>query len=96
MSDNQIGMACLTETWLTDNTKDQVLLDKYTHYSKERKKAKCASGGVSILVHEDINARELDVNVPEHIECIWLTSRPNWLSRAVSVIIYSEDYYPGS
>ena len=93
---NQIGMACLTETWLTDTTKNQVQIGEYTHFSKVRKNTKRASGGVSILVHKDINARELDVNVPDHIEGIWLATRPNWLPRAVSAIIVAGVYYPGS
>ena len=37
---NQISIACLTETWLTDTTKNQVQLDKYTHFSKVRKNTK--------------------------------------------------------
>ena len=80
-------MACLTETWLTDTTKNQVQIGEYTHFCKVRKNTKRASGGVSILVHKDINARELDVKVPDHIEGIWLATRPNWLPRAVSAII---------
>ena len=60
---NDIDIACLTETWLTNISKNQVSFDKYTHFSMVRKNAKCASGGVSILIHEDFTARELDVNV---------------------------------
>ena len=40
---NKIDIACLTETWLTDITKNQVSLDKYTHFSTVRKNAKRAS-----------------------------------------------------
>ena len=43
---NQIGMACLTETWLTDTTKNQVQIGEYTHFCKVRKNTKHASGGV--------------------------------------------------
>ena len=93
---NKIDIACLTETWLTDVTKNQVSLDKYTHFSTVRKNAKRASGGVSILVHENLAAKELTVKVPDHIESIWLSTRPCRLPRAISVIIVAGIYYPGS
>ena len=48
---------------------------------------------MSPLVHEDLAARELDVKVPKHIESIWLSTRPNWLPRAISVIIVVGVYY---
>ena len=51
---------------------------------------------MSILVHEDLATKELNVNVPEHIESIWLSTRPNWLPRAISVIVVAGIYYPGS
>ena len=34
--------------------------------------------------------------VPEHIESLWISVRPNWLPRAISVIIVAGVYYPGS
>ena len=61
-----------------------------------RKNAKDASGGVFILIHEDFTARELNVNVPEHIESFWISTRPNWLPRSFSVNIVAGVYYPGS
>ena len=45
---------------------------------------------------ENFVARELDVKVAEHIESIWLSTRPNWLPRNISVIIIAGIYYPGS
>ena len=93
---NKIDIACLTETWLTDTTKNRVSMDNYTHFSTVRKEAKRASGGVSILVNENFVARELNVKVPEHIESIWLSTRPNWLPRNISVIIIAGIYYSGS
>ena len=39
---NNIDIACLTETWLTDTSKNQVSFDKYTHFSMVRKNAKRA------------------------------------------------------
>ena len=93
---NKIDIACLTETWLTDTTKKQISIGNYTHFLTVKKEAKRASGGVSILVNENFVARELDVKVPEHIESIWLSTRPNWLPRSISVIIIAGIYYPGS
>ena len=37
----------------------------------------------------------LDINVPKHIECLWLFFRPNKLPRSISIIIVACLYYPG-
>ena len=54
-----------------------------------------SSGGVSILIKENIPANKIDIKVPEHIETIWVSVRPNWLPRAISNIVVCGIYYPG-
>ena len=93
---NNIDVACFTETWLTENTKDQIVMDKYVPFHKVRRNALRASGGVSLFVNEDIPATKLDVNVPEDIESIWISMRPKWLPRSITNIIVAGVYYPGS
>ena len=85
-----------TESWLTENTNDQIFMDTYIHFHTGRSNALRASGGVSLYVNECISATALDVNVPEDIESIWISLRPKWLPRAISTIIVAGVYYPGS
>ena len=44
---NKIDIVCLTETWLTDTTINQVSMDNYNHFSMVRKEAKWSLRGVS-------------------------------------------------
>ena len=94
---NNIDIACLTETWLTENNKDQIQFEKYNLFHAVRNKVLRVSGGVSIAVNEDlVSARKIDIDVPEHIESLWISIRPKWLPRAISTIIVAGVYYPGS
>ena len=49
-----------------------------------------------MLIHNNLQATELKIKVPEHLEVKWVTVRPNWLPRAISSIIVCGVYYPGS
>ena len=53
---NQVDVACLTETWLNENTIDSVSISNYVNYHLVRKNALRSSGGVSILVKDNIPA----------------------------------------
>ena len=93
---NNIDIACITETWLTENTKNQVVFNGYTSFHSVRRNVQRSSGGISIFVNEDFRlVKKLNVKVPEHIETLWISVRPNWLPRAISVIIVAGVYYPG-
>ena len=78
---NDIDVACITETWLTEASKGHILLDNYVHFTKVRTGVQRASGGVSILVKKEIPATQLKIKVPEHLEILWLSLRPHWLPR---------------
>ena len=93
---NYIDVACLTETWLNDITKDQISFNNYTNFHLIRKNVLRSSGGVSVLVKSDIPANRLNIDVPEHLECIWISLRPKWLPRRISNIVIAGVYYPGS
>ena len=94
---NNIDVACLTETWLTENSKDQIQFENYILFHAVRNKMVRNSGGVTIAVNKEfVSARKLDIDVPEHIESLWISIRPKWLPRSISIIIVAGVYYPGS
>ena len=92
---NGIDIATLTETWLSENNKDQINLNNYVNFHLIRKNTLRSSGGVSILIRENIPANIIKIKVPDHIEALWVSVRPNWLPRAFSNIIVCGVYYPG-
>ena len=79
---NTIDIGVFTETWATDNTVDS--LDNTFDNCKR------ASGGVSIFVKDTIPATRLDVNVPNHLEIIYVSVTPKRLPRSVSTIFFVE------
>ena len=93
---NQIDIAVLTETWLKEENKDQILLNNYIDFHAVRKDTLRSSGGVSIFVKDNIPANEINIKVPEHIEALWVSIRPKWLPRSISNIVVCGVYYPGS
>ena len=93
---NEIDICVFTETWLSENSKDQLRFSKYMMFHTVRKNALKASGGVSIFVESNIPASEIKIRVPDHLECLWITTRPKWLPRTISNIVVCGVYYPGS
>ena len=73
---NKVDVACLTETWLNENTIDSVSINNYVNFQLGRKNAQRSSGGVSILVKDNIPASKVNIKVPEHIEALWVSLRP--------------------
>ena len=93
---NGIDIACITETWLSENTMDYIFFQGYTSFHSVRNGVKRVSGGVSILVNEDYSVKLLNDDAPNTIENLWVSIRPKWLPRAISVVIVACIYYPGS
>ena len=93
---NNVDVAIFTEAWLTNVSKDNLSMNNYVNFHFVRKNMSRASGGITILVNNNIPSCKLDIDVPEHIECLWITMRPKWLPRAISNIIVAGIYYPGS
>ena len=54
-----------------------------------------ASGGLSIFVKNSIPTIKLDVDIPNHLEVIYVSIRPKRLPRTVSNIVLCALYYPG-
>ena len=90
-----INIIVLTETWLTEYNMNTVSFRGYIPHHRPRGQCKRSSGGVSILVSPDMVSTKLQVTVPDHLECLWLSCRPIWLPRMVSVVIVCAVYYPG-
>ena len=65
---NSIDIACFTETWLNENTKDQISLNNYVNFHSIRKDVLRSSGGISILVKDNIPAKLVDIKIPDHLE----------------------------
>ena len=91
-----INIIVLTETWLTASNRNTVSFNDYIPHHRPREQCKKSSGGVSILVSPDMVSTKLQISVPNHLECLWLSCRPIWLPRSVSVIVVCAVYYPGS
>ena len=93
---NNVQLGIFTETWLDEKTCRHLDIENYVMFHTIRNKALRASGGVSVFVKDDIPASRLNINVPEHLEVIYVTVRPKWLPRSISNIIIVGVYYPGS
>ena len=96
LKSNNIDIAVFSETWLTNDTADRLPFNDYQKFNLMRKDFERCSGGVSIFVKNNIPAARLNIKVPDGMECLWTTIRPNWLPRSVSNIIVCGLYYPGS
>ena len=86
----------LTETWATDDTISDLDFEEYTMFHSIRRKCKKPSGGVSVFIKSGIPANEISINVPGHLEVIYISIRPKWLPRSFSNIVICGVYYPGS
>ena len=93
---NNVDISIFTETWLTDNTKDHLPFHDYTKYHLIRKHFLRSSGSVSIFVKDKIKSQKMKIDVPPHLECLWVSVHPEWLPRNISIIIICGIYYPGS
>ena len=93
---NKVQVGIFTETWLDDITCQHLDIDNYVMFHSVRSKTLRASGGVSIFVMDDIPSTQMNVNVPDHLEVIYVSIRPKWLPRSISNIILCAVYYPGS
>ena len=93
---NEVQLGIFTETWLDEKTCEHLDIENYVMFHSIRSKALRASGGVSVFVKDDIPASRLNIDVPEHLEVIYVSVRPKWLPRTISNIIIAGVYYPGS
>ncbi|MEL7522972.1 MAG: endonuclease/exonuclease/phosphatase family protein, partial [Cyanobacteria bacterium J06553_1] len=88
---NNIDIAAITESWFKTEEEDISQLSQYKTYNKNREVKDC--GGISVLIKNEIPCTVVQVDTDEH-EILWLTLRPQWLPRDISVIILAVFYYP--
>ena len=81
---------------LSDNLINYISFNDYTSFHSVRQDTMRASGGVSIFVKNHLlPVKRLNCIAP-NIEDLWLSIRPKWLHRKISVLIVACIYYPGS
>ena len=93
---NQVDISVFTETWLNDITKEQLPFKSFRKFHLVRKNTIRDSGGVSIFVNNKFQSSKLKIDVPNHLECLWVRVKPIWLPRKFTTIIVCAIYYPGS
>ena len=93
---NEVDIGVFTETWATENSIESLSFDDFSLFHLTRSNYIRPSGGISIFVKNGIPATRLKVNVPSHLEIIYVSLTPSWLPRAISNIIICGLYYPGS
>ena len=92
---NNIDIGVCTETWATDTALECLDFKNYNMFHSIRSNVARASGGLSIFVKNSIPTNKLDVDIPNHLEVIYLSIRPKRLPRTVSNIVLCALYYPG-
>ena len=88
-------MICLTETWLHPSILDSVLfLSNYVLFRRDRLSS--IGGGVCIYVNAKLHCRRLTDFESPSIESLWLSIRPRYLPRSISVILLAVIYHSTS
>ncbi len=86
----QIDICVITETWFKpDMPSSQTDINGFSMFSKSRDSR---GGGVAIYVKNSIPTNELDIIVPQELECIWVQVRPYRLPRGVSAVVFCVIY----
>ena len=93
---NNIDVGVFSETWATDSAIKSLEFEDYTMFHSIRDNCRRSSGGLSIFVKSTFPAKKLDIIVPDHLEVLYVSLRPNKLPRSVSNIVLIGLYYPGT
>ena len=92
LSTHKVDIACVSETWFKPSGAEFYNCEGYTMFSKSRETQQ--GGGVAAYVSIRIPTRQLNIQVPPNLECLWLHIRPHLLPRSVSCIILAVLYNP--
>ena len=74
---NNVEIAVFTETWLTEDTVERLPFNGYQKFHHVRKEFDSSSGGVSVFVKNNLPVTRLPLQVPDSMEVVWTTIRPN-------------------
>lgn len=92
--ENQIDIACITETWLTDNIPNSTIeIRNYSLVRNDRSTGK-RGGGVCAYIKTSIGFDTIDDLTDPLFESLWLYLRPNRLARGVSCLVVGIFYHP--
>ena len=80
---NNVDIACITETMLSDNLINYISFNDYTSFHSVRQNTMRASGGVLIFVKSHLlPVKRLNCGAP-NIEDLWLSVCSKWLPRKI-------------
>ena len=89
---NNVGMICITETWLTSNIPDSsVSIPGFNLFRKDR--VATFGGGVCVYLDQRIPCKILHSCDDNHVESLWLSLRPFSLPREITSIILGVIYH---
>jgi hypothetical protein len=92
MSVNKVHIAAITESWLTDEIRDdQISIGGYVIHRKDRTHRR--GGGVCVYVSQQISIRYLELE-DLNLEYMWLWTRPPRLPIPLSAIAVCVVYNP--
>ena len=89
---NHVDIAVISETWFKSDTESLGTLAGFNSFTKNRSVKDC--GGVGILIKNDIPASPIGLEVPHDLEVLWVSARPRWLPRQISVLVICAVYLP--
>ena len=91
---NQVDLACLTETWLNRSIDDSLTqIPGYLTYRLDRNDGR-QGGGVVILAKQDLSCKVIDLPNPTSQEVLWLLYRHPCMPRLLTHILIGCAYFP--
>ena len=94
INQNDMDIACITETWLTNNIPNSVVdISGYSLVRIDRSADK-RGGGVCTYIKSSIDFTTIDELNDSPFESLWVYLRPNRLPRGFSFIIIGIIYHP--
>ena len=92
---NDVDIICITESWLTDLILDSTCsLTNFNLFRNDRKST--VGGGVCVYINSRMRARRIYDFENFSIESLWISVRPDWLPRSISVILIANIYHSTS
>ena len=94
IDDNEVGIACVTETWLSDEVPHCVTdIDGYTCERRDRVDRR-GGGGVLTYIRNSIPYHRLSILECDEVESLWLLVRDKCMPRNFSHILVGVVYHP--
>jgi hypothetical protein len=92
---NDVDFICSTESWLSQSIPDSALsLSNFIVFRKDR--AVASGGGVCVYIRSSIKCRRIKEFENPLVESLWLSVRPRYLPRSISVTLLAVIYHATS